>query len=575
MKKIRIEGDVYLDLVKLIATKLFIYANSGFGKSWLLRWFLEQTFSQIQQIIIDPEGEFSTLREKFDYVLIGKGPDFDIQADPRSAALLAHRLLEEKVSAIIDLYELEPDQRDAFVANFARALVNVPKNLQHPYLFVVDEAQDFAPEKGNTLSAGPLHSLAKKGRKRGCCPVFATQRVSDFSKAVIAACNNKLIGQASLDIDMKRCASELGFSTKDQMMALRDLDPGEFYAFGPAISKIVQKVKIGAVRTTHPDSSKMGSKIGTKVVPASAKVKKALAALADLPQQAAEEAKTIGELRVKVRELERASKMIAVKPVIIDPRSIENAVANAIQKRDKEWVKIVQGWQYWGEEIFEFLRRILRDVDDKWEKVQRRPAVAPPTISQRGVTPLPVVPDARPVGAIKRTAIAITPATANEPLPRGDVDTSKMNKGEVEILRAIAGDSEGVTNEHIAVLTGYKGTSRYEYIRKLKARGFIEARGDVFWVTEDGLQYLGPNFEPLPTGRGLLDYWLGKLSGGELKIFKLLVEASDTRMGMDKTEISQASGYQATSTYEYLRKLVARKIVLFDNGVACVNPKLL
>lgn len=301
--EIALNNEVSINLPKLIPSKAFIYANSGYGKSWLIRRILEQSFDKIQQIVIDPEGEFSTLREKYDYILIGKG--YDIAADPKTAALLAHRLLEEKVSAIIDLYELEPDERDKFVALFSRALVNAPKNLWHPYMYMVDEAQDFAPEKGNTLSSAPLHSIAKKGRKRGCCPIFATQRVSDFSKAVIAACNNKLIGQASLDIDMKRCAGELGFTTREQMLSLRDLEPGEFFAFGPAISKVVQKLKVGPVVTTHPDSSKMGSKIGTKVIAPSAKVLKALASLADLPQEAAEEASTIDALKSELTVLKR------------------------------------------------------------------------------------------------------------------------------------------------------------------------------------------------------------------------------------------------------------------------------
>ena len=245
--KIWLNDEVALDLPRLIPSKLFGYANSGYGKSWLLRRIGEQASDKIQQIIIDPEGEFSTLREKHDLLLIGKGKDFDIQADPRTASLLAHRLLHEKVSAVIDLYEMDPGdgrtpgERDQFVANFSRALVNVPKELHHPYLFLVDEAQDFAPENGNTLSHAPLLALAKKGRKRGCCPQFFTQRVADFSKSIIAACNNKLIGQASLDIDMKRCAAELGFNTKEQRLSLRDLEPGEFFAFGPAIGKTVRK----------------------------------------------------------------------------------------------------------------------------------------------------------------------------------------------------------------------------------------------------------------------------------------------------------------------------------------------
>src|SRR5581483_7523640 len=78
----------------------------GKRQSWLIRLLAEQLFGKVQVILIDPEGEFASLREKFDYVLVGKGGE--TPADPRSAALLAHKLLEVKASAVCDLYEMKP-----------------------------------------------------------------------------------------------------------------------------------------------------------------------------------------------------------------------------------------------------------------------------------------------------------------------------------------------------------------------------------------------------------------------------------------------------------------------------------
>src|SRR2546428_7941402 len=103
-KKIFINESVTFDLPTLLDTRLLVQANSGGGKSWLLRRLLEQSHGKVQQIVIDLEGEFATLREKYDYVLAGK--EGDTPADPRSAGLLAKRLLELQVSAIIDLYDL-------------------------------------------------------------------------------------------------------------------------------------------------------------------------------------------------------------------------------------------------------------------------------------------------------------------------------------------------------------------------------------------------------------------------------------------------------------------------------------
>src|SRR5262245_32048841 len=75
-----------LDADRLIDTRALLQANSGGGKSWLLRLIAEQTGPSLQTIILDPEGEFVTLREKVDCVLVGR--DGEIPADTRSAALL-------------------------------------------------------------------------------------------------------------------------------------------------------------------------------------------------------------------------------------------------------------------------------------------------------------------------------------------------------------------------------------------------------------------------------------------------------------------------------------------------------
>jgi len=59
----------------LIDTRALVQANSGGGKSYAIRKLLEKTHGKVHQIVFDIEGDFSSLREKFDYVLAGKGGD--------------------------------------------------------------------------------------------------------------------------------------------------------------------------------------------------------------------------------------------------------------------------------------------------------------------------------------------------------------------------------------------------------------------------------------------------------------------------------------------------------------------
>jgi uncharacterized protein len=289
------------DLQTLVDSRLLVQANSGGGKSWCLRRLLEQTHGRVQQLVIDPEGEFASLREQFDYVLAARQGG-DTAADPRSAKLLAERLLELGVSAILDIYELKAHDRVRFVRFFLEALVNAPKALWHPTIIVVDEAHVFCPQQGEAESAGPVIDLATRGRKRGFCAVLATQRISKLHKDAAAECNNKLIGRTALDVDMARAGDELGMGKGDRMI-LRDLRAGEFYAFGPAFSGAgVQRVHVGTVQTTHP---KAGGRLAFTAPPPTAKVRAMLPKLADLPAEAEARERTVADLQSEIAGLKR------------------------------------------------------------------------------------------------------------------------------------------------------------------------------------------------------------------------------------------------------------------------------
>src|SRR5882724_11389224 len=228
-------GDaVRMDLKRLLESRLLIQANSGGGKSHAIRYVLEQTHGAVQQIVLDREGEFATLRGKFPYLLVGR--EGDVAADLRTAKLLARKLLELELSAVIDLSEMTLSQQREYVAAFVGAINHLPRPLWKDCLIVIDEAHLFAPEasKGASTATEAIAMLLSTGRKRGYCAVLATQRLAKLSKDVTAECLNKLIGRTSQD-DVNRAAEELG-QGKQAGRELRALSPGQFWAYGPAIA---------------------------------------------------------------------------------------------------------------------------------------------------------------------------------------------------------------------------------------------------------------------------------------------------------------------------------------------------
>ncbi|MEW9856171.1 helicase HerA domain-containing protein [Novosphingobium sp. M1R2S20] len=243
-------APVEIDVGELLATRLLVQGNSGSGKSHLLRRLLEESAPLVQQVVIDPEGDFVTLAEEFGHVVI----DGSAYAEAEIGRLAA-RIRKHRASVVLALDELEIDQQMKCAGQFLSALFDAPREEWFPALVVVDEAQMFAPaaagevsEEARRVSLAAMTNLMCRGRKRGLAGVIATQRLAKLAKNVAAEASNFLMGRTFLDIDMIRAADLLGMERR-QAEQIRDLARGQFLGLGPAISRRPVAVNIGAVRT--------------------------------------------------------------------------------------------------------------------------------------------------------------------------------------------------------------------------------------------------------------------------------------------------------------------------------------
>jgi DNA helicase HerA-like ATPase len=102
-------APVRIDVEELLATRLLVQGNSGSGKSHLLRRLLEQSASIVQQVVIDPEGDFVTLADAFGHVVV----DGSAYSDAAEIAKLAARIRKHRASVILTLDGLETRSADA------------------------------------------------------------------------------------------------------------------------------------------------------------------------------------------------------------------------------------------------------------------------------------------------------------------------------------------------------------------------------------------------------------------------------------------------------------------------------
>lgn len=527
---------VTIDLPTLVETRLLVQSNSGGGKSYTIRRLLEQTHGKIQQIVLDLEGEFATLREHFDYIICGKGGD--TPAEPKSAKLLARKLLDLRVSAICDLSELPAHDRVRFVRYFLEALVAAPRDTWHPVLVVVDEAHHFCPEKGQAESAPAMIDLATRGRKRGLCAIFCTQRLAKLHKDATAELLNKLIGRTGQDIDQRRAADELGIADKADRLALRDLEPGQFFAFGPAISRSVVKVQVGEVVSRHP---KVGERGIEAPPPPNDAMRAVLAKLADLPGEAEREARDIASLTAQVTQLRRE---LAAKP---KPEATQADIDNAVRDVRVEYEGRLQATERAKDVLQRQIKNAIKKLTGHAAGLGDGLAALAFLVEPGGEAEVDVV-----------TARAHLP----EPVERGPETRPRRDKpevytnghsidglkaGAVRILREIASRYPATwTKSQVGALTGFtpSGGTFQTYIGDLRRRGLIEVRGNEVIVTDAGLSECG-DVPPAPTSHTeIMEMWRRALKAGCYKMLEVIAEAGES--GIDRGMLADATEFTAS-----------------------------
>lgn len=547
MAKINL-GTASIDLDRLIVQRLLVQASSGGGKSWAIRRLVEQAFGKIQIIIIDPEGEFATLREKFDFVLASKGGD--TPADARSAALLATKLLELGASAVCDLYEMNPLDRHRWVGLFLDSLVNAPKELWHPVLVIIDEAHVFCPEKGkgDSEARGAVLGLISRGRKRGFCAVLATQRLAKLDKDAAAELLNVMIGRTILDVDRDRAAEALGIrrSDKEQFHAtVRSLPPGDFFVLGPAFpeSAGAQQMKVGVIQTTHPES---GSAKAAHKPATPEKIKSLLPKLEDLPKAAEEKARTEADLRNELHNL-RTQLTIAQKAApVVDEGRIARELETALHKQSHKFEGILRAAVHDDQRLRDGITDIIRRCTLLLEAGNPIAEVRP--FDRGGSLHVPEKSIQMPPMKQIITSVPLITTKPNGHM-RHEGSAPDLSGPEKRILNAIAWmESIGISEPEqtaVAFLAGYTtGGGAYNNPRgRLNQRGYIRyISGDKLALTDEGRVHATAPLQALDKDE-LQKQVMERLPGPEQKILRVLLESYPSAVSNE--ECALKSGYTA------------------------------
>lgn len=161
--------------------------------------------------------------------------------------------LEEIVSpgklVVLDLSEIDNQRKKQILVSYlCRKLFRMRKKGKvPPFLLVLEEAHNFAPEKAeksHALAKGPVVTIAREGRKFGACLCLISQRPVQLATTALAQCNTNIILRITNPFDIDHVGESCEGIDRSMLDSITTLRVGEALVVGEAVgSPIFVKIR--------------------------------------------------------------------------------------------------------------------------------------------------------------------------------------------------------------------------------------------------------------------------------------------------------------------------------------------
>ena len=143
------DREIAVNAQELVTGRTCIIAQSGAGKSWGIAVLCERLLEAgIGFCLIDTEGEYFSLKDRFSLIWIGSGEGCDAEIGKADIRSLMEGAIRSRTAVIFDVSEA--DMREE-VTKFAEILYDLESRLKQPYLLIVEEADKFIPQAGTSI----------------------------------------------------------------------------------------------------------------------------------------------------------------------------------------------------------------------------------------------------------------------------------------------------------------------------------------------------------------------------------------------------------------------------------------
>jgi uncharacterized protein len=574
--KLRISDKLSLP-IDAVTQKFGILGRTGSGKSYAATKLAEEMLeAKAQIVVLDPVGVWWGLRvltdgksEGFRIPVLG-GMHGDIPLEPGAGALIADLIVDKLISAVIDLSGFLIAEQRRFATDFAMQFFHRKKAQRSAVHLFVEEAQEFVPQhvRGDVAKmVGAFERLLKLGRNFGIGATLISQRPQSVNKDVLNQTECLLAFQMTGPQERKTVQGWIAEKGIDEDIAgdLPHLKIGEAHIWSPQWLQISKTITIAEKKTADVSST---PRPGVKPIEPKQLSQIELENLSDKMLATIERAKAEDpkELRKEILDLKRELAKKPVEKVSRESKTVEKPVM-----KDGQLDKLVNFIGCIGKQLRDAKSIVSRDFERTLSRIEAATVLLKPVTA--ALTKI-IESHPRTIGApLSRPALSQRPAPSlhqprEQPKPAANgsenVDIS-LGIGERRCAIAIAQHPNGVMREQLTTLTGYKRSTRNTYLQRMLSAGYVTEVGERFAITNAGIDWIGSDYQPLPTGEALQRYWIEKLPAGESAIFRAILENQSN--GISRDEIGEHTHFKRSTRNTYLQRLAARELVTISGDL--------
>ncbi|MBU1048625.1 ATP-binding protein [Candidatus Bipolaricaulota bacterium] len=227
-KPLHISKDLDINLEDLIGQCIAILGIRGSGKSNTSGVIFEELLQNDYPLsIIDIEGEYFGLKEKYEVLVVGKGDGVEIEIDADCAGEIAQVSMEQNVPVVFDLSGFLSDERTEVLKAYLSALWNLAGTLRKPYMIGIEEAHEFIPQGVKNELKEMIARVALRGRKRGLGAIIVSQRSAKVDKDVLSQAGMLFLHRVVHEVDMRVYSELLPWRKSEVKEIINALDVGD------------------------------------------------------------------------------------------------------------------------------------------------------------------------------------------------------------------------------------------------------------------------------------------------------------------------------------------------------------